>query len=89
MRMIKDLLSEVVGMFIADAWLSAAIVGLLAFAAILIEVAQLDPLVGGGVLLFGSLALLVESVRRRSRAASSSDPAHRGLHLARTDEVTE
>jgi hypothetical protein len=89
MTMIKDVLSELVGMFVADAWLSAAILGLLAFAAILIEVARLDPLVGGGVLLFGCLALVVESVGRRSRAASSSDPAHRGSQLAQTGEVTE
>jgi hypothetical protein len=68
MTMLNEFASEIVGMFMADGRLSAAVLALIAVVALLIDTG-LTPLLGGGVLLVGCLVLLVESVRRHSRAS--------------------
>jgi hypothetical protein len=69
MTMLKELAAEFIGMFVGDARLTLAILALIGGAAILVEFAGTQKLVGGGFLLFGTLALLIENVRRSARAA--------------------
>jgi len=65
--MLREIAGELAGMFAGDARLAAAILAIVAVAAALIDVAKLDPVLGGLALLGGCLALLVESVRRAAR----------------------
>jgi hypothetical protein len=65
--MLKEIAGEIAGMFAGDARLAAAILAIVAIAAVLIDVAKFDPVLGGLALLAGCLALLVESVRRAAR----------------------
>lgn len=77
MTILKDVFAELCGMFAGDARLSAAVLAIVALAALLIEIARLDALVGGGVLLLGCLAVVVEAVRRaslRAAAAARAEP---------------
>lgn len=62
MSILKDVFAELVSMFLGDARLSASILAVVALAASLIKVAGLAPIVGGGVLLVGSLATVVIAV---------------------------
>lgn len=68
MNMVDDVVRELVAMFAGDARLSAAVLALLGLIAILVHLG-LKPIAGGIMLLVGCLALLLESVLRRSRAA--------------------
>lgn len=72
MTMLKDVLVELIGMFLGDARLTAAILVVVALSAVLIDVAGIEPLIGGGVLLVGCLLLVVESVRRSGRQTTGS-----------------
>jgi hypothetical protein len=72
MTILKDVLAELVGMFLGDARLAAAILIVVALSAALIDVAGVEPLIGGGVLLVGCLSLVVESARRSGRRAAGS-----------------
>jgi len=63
MTILRDVLTELFGMFVSDARLTAAILAVVAIAAALIWFADVT-LLGGAVLLLGCLAVLVESVRR-------------------------
>jgi hypothetical protein len=67
MTILKDVLAELVAMFLGDARLTAAILVVVALSAMLIDVAGIEPLAAGVVLLAGCLLLLVESVRRSAR----------------------
>jgi Mn2+/Fe2+ NRAMP family transporter len=67
MKILLEVLAELVGMFVGDAPLSAAILALVAGTAAAIDLLGVDPLLGGCALLAGCLLLLVESVRRSSR----------------------
>jgi hypothetical protein len=67
--MLKELMSEFIGMFIGDARLSLAILAIVASAATLVHLTSIPPLVGGAILLFGMLALLIENVRRAAQTA--------------------
>jgi hypothetical protein len=71
MIILKAVLAELFAMFVSDAWLSTAVLAVVAVAALIEWVAT--PLWGGAALLLGCLALLIESVRR---AARRSGPAH-------------
>jgi len=68
MPMLKELAAELVGMFFAERWLAVALVALVAATGSLVDFAGLDRLVGGAILLFGSLILLVASVCHGARA---------------------
>jgi hypothetical protein len=73
MKILKDVMAELFGMFVADARLTAAILAIVAVAAGLIETTNLPPLVGGAILLIGCISVLFFSVRREaSRRASES-----------------
>ncbi|HVC56595.1 MAG TPA: hypothetical protein VND95_11600 [Stellaceae bacterium] len=67
MSLIAEIAGELAGMFVGDARLSLAILAVVGVAAALRELSGLDPLLGGAVLLVGSLAVLIESVRRSAR----------------------
>lgn len=77
MTLLRDVSAELIGMFVGDAGLSAAVLAVVALAAGLIEVGHVLPLVGGGVLLAGCLAVLVGAVRRAAlRAVASAAARH-------------
>lgn len=78
MSILKDVLSELFGMFVSDARLTAAILAMVAVAAVLIDGTALPPLAGGIALLAGCIAVLVISVRREAR--------RRGALVARPPE---
>jgi hypothetical protein len=71
MTMLKEVVAELIGMFVAEKWLTIAVLTIVAIAGWLIDFTALDPLVGGTVVLFGCMVLLVESVYRSARAATS------------------
>jgi hypothetical protein len=71
MTILKDVLAELVSMFLGDANLSASILVVVAAAAGLIDLTGLHPLVGGSVLLVGCLAavaIAVLATAKRHRA---------------------
>lgn len=72
MSIAKEVATEILGMFLADARLTAATLILVAVVAILVLVLHIEPLVGGGLLLLGSLAILVEAAARESFRRSVS-----------------
>jgi len=71
MSIIGDVCQELLGMFLADARLTIATLSLVAMVAGLV-VAVRDPLLAGGVLLFGCLAIVVEAARREARQRNHS-----------------
>ena len=77
MTILKDILSELVGMFLGDAHLSVAILIVVALTAGAINLAGASPLLGGVVLLAGCLAVLIGAVvrtaRQRTKAAKVSN----------------
>ena len=67
MTIFKELAAELISMFFGETRLAAALLALVAVTGLLIDFAGLDHLMGGAMLLFGSLALLVVSVCRAAR----------------------
>jgi len=67
MTIFKELAAELIGMFFGETRLAAALLALVATTGLLIDFAGLDHLMGGAMLLFGSLAILVVSVCRAAR----------------------
>ena len=67
MTMLKELASELTGMFFAEKRLAMALLVLVAVTGSLVDFAGMDRLLGGGVLLFGSLTLFVASVCHAAR----------------------
>lgn len=72
MSILRDVLSELFGMFVSDARLTAAILAIVAIAAALTRGTALPPLAGGIALLAGCIAVLVVSVRREARRRGAS-----------------
>jgi hypothetical protein len=64
MKLVGDLLAELIGMFVGDRRLTVGVLAIVAVAGLSIDVAGLDPLVGGSVLLLGCPLLLIDNVRR-------------------------
>ena len=71
MTMLKELAAELIGMFVAEKRLTIAVLVIVAVTGSLVDFAGLNPLVGGAVLLFGCLSLLIESVCRAARVGAS------------------
>jgi hypothetical protein len=71
MTVLKEVVAELVGMFVAEKRLTLAVLAVVAMAGCLVDFTGLDPLVGGIVVLFGCLILLIESVCRSARAGAS------------------
>ena len=74
MSILKDVLSELFGMFVADARLTTAILAIVAIAAVLIDATPLSELAGGAVLLVGCIAVLFASVRREAARQAAQQP---------------
>lgn len=70
MMMLRELAAELLGMFIAEKRLALAILAIVAVTGSLVDFSGLDPLVGGALLVFGCLVLLIESVCRSARAGA-------------------
>ena len=68
MDIIKDVLAELFSMFVTDARLTLATLALVALAAVLILVFKIDPLIGGGVLLVGCFAIVIEATIRETKS---------------------
>ena len=68
MRMLKELAAELVGMFVGETRLTISVLAIIALVGSLADFIGLDPLLGGAVLLLGSVTLLVESVLRGARS---------------------
>ncbi len=71
MTLLKEIVAELIGMFVAEKRLTVALLVVVAMAGWLVDFTRLDPLIGGIVLLFGSLILLIESVIRSTKAAGA------------------
>jgi hypothetical protein len=67
MNILRDVARELLGMFLADARLTTAILVLVALVAGLVIAVSVEPLLGGSVLLLGSLAIVVEAAVREAR----------------------
>lgn len=67
MIILRDVLAELFGMFVGDARLTAAVLVIVAVAAALIDLGDVPPLIGGGVLLVGCLIVLIGAVVRAAR----------------------
>ena len=67
MSIIGDVFKELLGMFLADARLTLATLCLVAIIGGLVSGLRVDPLIAGGVLLLGCLAILVEAATREAR----------------------
>jgi hypothetical protein len=70
MTMLKELAAELIGMFVAEKRLTIAVLAIVAMTGLSVDFAGLNPLIGGVVLLFGCLILLIESVCRAARAGA-------------------
>ncbi len=70
MTILKELAGELIGMFFAENRLAIAVLAIVAVAGSLVDFAGSNPLVGGAVLLFGCLILLIESVCRAGPAGA-------------------
>ena len=71
MSVLKEFAGELVGMFVAEKRLAIAVLAVVAVTGSLVDLAGLNPLVGGAILLFGCLMLLIESVCRAARGRVS------------------
>jgi hypothetical protein len=71
MTMFKDIVAELIGMFVGEKRLTVAVLAIVAVAGSLVDFTDLNSLVGGAFLLFGCLVLLIESVCRSARAGAS------------------
>lgn len=67
MSLMGDVAKELLGMFLADARLTMAILLLVASLGGLVLAVQFEPLVAGGILLVGCLAILVEAALRQAK----------------------
>jgi len=67
MSILADLGKELGGMFWADARLTTSILLLVAGVGGLILAVRSDPLLGGGILLLGCLAILIEAAFREAK----------------------
>jgi Flp pilus assembly protein TadB len=67
MTLLREIAGELIGMFMADARLTLAILALVALVAGLILALGVDPLLAGGALLVGCHLILVEAALREAR----------------------
>lgn len=67
MTLLRDIVNELIGMFLADVRLTTAILVLVLIVAGLTLSLGVAPLIGGGTLLVGCLVILVEAAVRETR----------------------
>src|SRR3546814_19126966 len=73
MTIFKDVFSELVSMFLGDARMSGATLAVVAVAAGLIDLAHVEPLISGGVLLIGSPVVVLVAVRFSARSPGAGE----------------
>ena len=66
MSVLLNAVRELAWLFVDDGWLALAILGVVAFAAIVSTLVS-DPLLTGGILLLGSLGVLMANVATTAR----------------------
>ena len=71
MIVLKEVGAELIGMFVAEKRLTLAVLGVVTVAGCLVNFTDLNPLVGGTVVLLGCVILLIENVWRSARAGAS------------------
>jgi hypothetical protein len=71
MTVFKEVVAELIGMFVSERRLTIAVLGIVTVAGCLPNFTDLDPLVGGTTMLLGCLILLIESVWRAARTGVS------------------
>jgi hypothetical protein len=71
MTMLKELAAELIGIFFGDSRLTIAVLATVALTGSLIKFTGLNELIGGALLLFGCLILLVGNIRRSARPHAS------------------
>ena len=71
MTLLKEVAAELIGMFVAEKRLTLAVLGVVTVAGCLVNFTDLNPLVGGTVVLLGCVILLIENVWRSARAGAS------------------
>ena len=71
MEIIKDVLAELLSMFVTDARLTLTTLALVALVAVLVLVLHINALIGGAVLLLGCFAILLEATLRETRARAA------------------
>ena len=71
MTVLKEVVAELIGMFVGERRLTIAVLAVVTVAWCLANFTDLDPLVGGMMMLFGCLILLIESVWRAAKASAS------------------
>jgi len=71
MTVLKEVGAELIGMFVAEKRLTLAVLGVVTVAGCLVNFTDLNPLVGGTVVLLGCVILLIENVWRSARAGAS------------------
>jgi hypothetical protein len=69
MTVLKEVVAELISMFVGERRLTIAVLTLVAGAGCLANFTDLDPLVGGTMMLLGCLILLIESVWRSAKAS--------------------
>ena len=67
MPLVREIAAGLIGMFLADARLTLAVLALVALVAALILALGINPLIGGGTLLAGCHLILVEAAVREAR----------------------
>jgi hypothetical protein len=67
MTLLRDIVNELISMFLADARLTSAILALVLIVAGLTLSLGVEPLIGGGTLLVGCHVILVEAAVRETR----------------------
>lgn len=72
MSIIVEVAKELLGMFLADARLTTGTLVLVGIVGALVVAVHVEPLLGGGLLLLGCLAILVEAALREARRRSAS-----------------
>ena len=75
MSLLKEVIAELIGMFFGDARLTVAVLLLVAVAGALIKLTEIEPLIGGIVLILGCPALLIANLRRERRTIAPGRPA--------------
>jgi len=71
MTMLKEVVAELISMFVAERRLTIAVLGVVTVAGWLANFTDLDPLVAGTMMLLGCLILLIESVWRSAKASTT------------------
>jgi hypothetical protein len=71
MTVINEVVAELISMFVGERRLTIAVLAVVTVAWCLANFTDLDPLVGGTMMLLGCLILLIESVWRAAKASAS------------------